>query len=463
MTEILPEEITKFSFRRKVWDYMTKNELINFPISIYKRIPNFKGAAEAAQRLAELDEFKSARVIKINPDKAQEPVRFLALEANKEIIVPIPRLRSGLFVHVTPLAGATKEQLKTLASMRGLQQMGIPLGLDSHIKVDLIVLGSVCVSQDGYRLGKGEGFADLEFAMMMRMGMITENTTVITTVHDCQIVDHLPPQLFKEYDVPVDIIVTPTQTIFVEPRQKKPSGILWQMLSERRLKTMQVLQQLKEMDENDGKIVVLKEIDSDVEMHRYVKHRIRYPRKEQKRLGAKKDAPNTENSAAESEKGDKVDKPRFALRKRSHKRAQPDEENSSPNTEVQTKEGNNTKKAPRRRRNLRTRTKTHIDFSLKLSNISSSARVRDLKNALLERGVKPSEIAWQGYRGICYLHFSKLRNKTTLPDQPVQVDSIVANLQQLRIGESATDEDGFILVEPAKPISRIEVTDVTTV
>lgn len=115
---------------------MTKNELINFPISIYKRIPNFKGAAEAAQRLAELDEFKSARVIKINPDKAQEPVRFLALEANKEIIVPIPRLRSGLFVHVTPLAGATKEQLKTLASMRGLQQMGIPLGLDSHIKVN---------------------------------------------------------------------------------------------------------------------------------------------------------------------------------------------------------------------------------------------------------------------------------------------------------------------------------------
>lgn len=117
------------------------------------------------------------------------------------------------------------------------------------IQVDLVVLGSVCVSRDGYRLGKGEGFADLEFAMMMRMGTITENTIVVTTVHDCQIVDHLPPQLFKEYDVPVDIIVTPTQTIYVESRLKKPSGILWHMLSERRLKTMQVLQQLKEMDE----------------------------------------------------------------------------------------------------------------------------------------------------------------------------------------------------------------------
>jgi len=88
-------------------------------------------------------------------------------------------------------------------------------------------------------------------------------------------------------------------------------------------------------------------------------------------------------------------------------------------------------------------------------------RVRDLKNALTERGVKPSEIIWQGYRGICYLHFSKLRGETT---QPIQVDSIVANLQQFYIGEAMNDDEkNFIRVEPAKPISRIEVTDVTTV
>lgn len=130
---------------------------------------------------------------------------------------------------------------------------------------------------------------------------------------------------------------------------------------------------------------------------------------------------------------------------------------------LQTKVENNTKSASRRRKNLRTRTKAHIDFSLKLSNISSGVRVRDLKNALLERGVKPSEITWQGYRGICYLHFSKLKSEITLPNQPIQIDSIVASLQQLQIGESANDEQDFILVEPAKPISRIEVTDVTSV
>ncbi|XP_011632953.1 methenyltetrahydrofolate synthase domain-containing protein [Pogonomyrmex barbatus] len=456
--ENLPEEVTKSSFRRKVWDYMTKNELVNFPVNIYKRIPNFKGAAEAAQRLSELDEFRKARVIKINPDKPQEPIRFLALETNKEIIVPIPRLRTGLFLHVTPVAGASKEQLKTLASMRGLEQAGKPLGLDSHIKVDLVVLGSVCVSRDGYRLGKGEGFADLEFAMMMRMGTITGNTIVVTTVHDCQIVDYLPPRLFKEYDVPVDIIVTSTQTIYVESRLKKPTGILWHMLSERRLKTMQVLKQLREIDEKDGKIIVLKEIDSDIETRQYIKNRVKYPKNKRR---FKRDASNTENFVAEDGKV-KVDKPRFP-RRRTYKKVKIEEENNFPNIEVQTKAENSTKNASRRRKNLRPRTKTHIDFSLKLSNISSGVRVRDLKNALLMRGIKPSEITWQGYRGICYLHFSKLRSEAALPDQPVQVDSIVANLQQFRIGEFANDEEGFIYVEPAKPISRIEVTDVTTV
>lgn len=110
-------------------------------------------------------------------------------------------------------------------------------------------MGSVGVSREGYRIGKGKGFADLEFAIMMKMGTVTQDTTVIATVHDCQVFDSLPSTMFKEYDVPVDIIVTPTQTIIVNPRLKKPTGILWHMLSEKRLDSRQILQQLKEMDE----------------------------------------------------------------------------------------------------------------------------------------------------------------------------------------------------------------------
>jgi 5-formyltetrahydrofolate cyclo-ligase len=39
----------------------------------------------------------------------------------------------------------------------------------------------------GYRIGKGEGYADLEFAMMMKMGAVDQNTVIAATVHDCQV------------------------------------------------------------------------------------------------------------------------------------------------------------------------------------------------------------------------------------------------------------------------------------
>lgn len=124
---------------------------------------------------------------------------------------------------------------------------------------------------------------------------------------------------------------------------------------------------------------------------------------------------------------------------------------------------NSEKSVQQRRRNLRQKSKSQIEFSLKLSNISSSARIFDLKNVLSERGVKPNQITWKGNRGICYLNFNKLKKNSGSPEQPIQVDSIMANLQELRIGEPTGKEDDFIIVEPAKPISRIEVTDVTSV
>lgn len=39
----------------------------------------------------------------------------------------------------------------------------------------------------GYRIGKGEGFADMEYAMMACMGAVCESTVVVTIVHDCQV------------------------------------------------------------------------------------------------------------------------------------------------------------------------------------------------------------------------------------------------------------------------------------
>lgn len=39
----------------------------------------------------------------------------------------------------------------------------------------------------GWRVGKGEGYADLEYAMMVSMGAVSQGTPVVTIVHDCQV------------------------------------------------------------------------------------------------------------------------------------------------------------------------------------------------------------------------------------------------------------------------------------
>ncbi|KAK0086473.1 hypothetical protein PV325_003132 [Microctonus aethiopoides] len=455
----------KRHYRQQTWDYMMKNDLVNFPSRVYKRIPNFKGAEEAAKRLSELDEFKNAKVIKINPDKPQEPVRLLALEAEKEILVPIPRLKSGLFYHVVS-SEVKSDDLKVVATRDGLQEHGKPIGVDAKIKVDLVVLGAVCVSPEGYRIGKGEGFADLEFAMMMRMGAITDETIVATTIHDSQLIDNLEPEIFKKHDVPVDIIVTPTKTIIVNEKLRKPVGIFWDILTQRRVKSVQILQQLKLMDEKEGKDVVLRKDEPP----RYGNNYSRSTR------GKKNNNPKHDDSTTKVDNdGDDEDKnmvkekgdvKRRATRRRQPRKQQQTQQKdtndeNSPETEVNTKIIDKSKEKNPRRKTPGSRPKPQIDFSLKLSNISSNVRVRDLKNALAERGVRPTDIAWRGQRGFCYIHFGKLRNKDSEPNQPVQVDSIVANLQQLRIGEN--NEDDFIIVEPAKPITRIEITDVTSV
>lgn len=51
------------------------------------------------------------------------------------------------------------------------------------------------------------------------------------------------------YDVPVDIILTPTQVIRIEKRLPRPPGIVWNLLSSRRVNLMPVLQALKEKQE----------------------------------------------------------------------------------------------------------------------------------------------------------------------------------------------------------------------
>jgi 5-formyltetrahydrofolate cyclo-ligase len=112
--------------------------------------------------------------------------------------------------------------------------------------VELVVSGCVAVGEDGARLGKGGGFADLEFALAMAAGLIGAETLVVTTVHEVQVrpAGTVPT---AAHDAPVDLVVTPDRIIDCRARRggRPDSGIRWSELTEEKIEAIPLLRALR--------------------------------------------------------------------------------------------------------------------------------------------------------------------------------------------------------------------------
>eukprot|EP00877_Chromochloris_zofingiensis_P004127 jgi/Chrzof1/13715/Cz08g09090.t1 len=243
----------KWDIRKKMWNYMEDNNIARFPRPVHHRIPNFVLAEKAADNLSKLPEFIAAACVKVNPDTPQKMVRRHVLAAGKTLLTPQPRLRTGFFstLSAADLPEGPGSLLEACTSA-GVAKWGQPSSLNDALKVDMIVVGSSAVSANGARLGKGEGFAELEYGILRWMGAIDDSTPVVTTIHDCQLLaEDIPAEKMLEHDVPVDIIVTPTQVIRTNSNIAKPCGILWHKLSPEKLSQIRILRELKERIENE--------------------------------------------------------------------------------------------------------------------------------------------------------------------------------------------------------------------
>ncbi|NXA75323.1 MTHSD protein, partial [Thryothorus ludovicianus] len=250
---------SKWDIREKVWEHLEASGLTEFPRPVRGRIPNFKGSLQACCSLGELAAFGRAREVKVDPDKALEGARLAALQARKTLLVPTPRLRTGLFNRIVPPPGATKEILRRCATSQGVRDYSVPVGLDSKARVDLVIVGSVAVSEKGWRIGKGEGYADMEYAMMVSMGAVQEDTPVVTIVHDCQVLD-IAEELLDDHDLTVDYILTPTRTIQTNCKRPKPQGIMWhKAMSSEMLGKIPILKTLRWREKQAGKDVTLQD------------------------------------------------------------------------------------------------------------------------------------------------------------------------------------------------------------
>lgn len=229
--------MTKAEIRDKIWAKIEQAGAGRFP-GAAGRIPNFAGAADAAQQLRELAVWRRALVVKINPDAPQLPIRRLALAEGKILYLAVPRLRSEkCFIEIDPQRLGARTALA--ATIAGACRWGRPISPGEMRPVDLVIAGSVAAARDGARVGKGGGYGDLEYGLLRDEGKVRESTPVVTTLHPLQIVAERLPML--PHDLPVDFLVTPGEVIATRPAHPRPRGLYWDLLRPIRINAIPLL------------------------------------------------------------------------------------------------------------------------------------------------------------------------------------------------------------------------------
>jgi 5-formyltetrahydrofolate cyclo-ligase len=232
---------SKDQVRRAVWKAMDREGVSRFP-GAEGRIPNFAGAKLAAQRLAGHRLWKRAQVIKANPDSPQTHARRLALEQGKTLVMAVPRLRERHPFRLLDPKRLSAAQVREAATIKGALRHGRVVALEEIPEIDFVLCGSVAVNLSGARAGKGGGFSDLEYGILIDEGRIDEHTVVATTVHPIQIVrEHL---MMTAHDLPVDLIATARAVIEVERAYDRPRGILWDHLQPPQIHEIPVLERM---------------------------------------------------------------------------------------------------------------------------------------------------------------------------------------------------------------------------
>ncbi|MBI4590214.1 MAG: 5-formyltetrahydrofolate cyclo-ligase [Candidatus Rokubacteria bacterium] len=233
--------MSKQDLREATWRLLEVYQAARFP-GAKGRIPNFVGAERAALALAALSVWKRARVIKVNPDAPQIPVRRMALREGKIVYMAVPRLRvEECFIELDP--SRLGKNLARASTIGGADRFGTPVRVDEVKPLDLIVCGSVAVNGQGARVGKGGGYSDLEFGLLREVGAVSGRTPILTTVHPLQIVPQ--PIEMLPHDISVDWIVTPDGPLRCGASHPKPRGIYWECLSEEQIAVIPVLGPLR--------------------------------------------------------------------------------------------------------------------------------------------------------------------------------------------------------------------------
>jgi 5-formyltetrahydrofolate cyclo-ligase len=213
--------------RRVVWDKLVSvakpDSRFHFDFSSF--IPDFEGSSNCADAICLLPEYRSARTLVVMPDNNLEGFRRRALADGKKLLV----FTHGMLRGIVMLDGVQirPEDRDLAATLDGMERFGPQLSfsqLRSAGPLDLLVTGAAAVSREGVHFGKGHGYLDLEWGLLSELGLVSQETPVVVSVHECQVVGEPVP--YAAHDVTVDVIVTPDKVVRCQPLPK-PAGLVW--------------------------------------------------------------------------------------------------------------------------------------------------------------------------------------------------------------------------------------------
>ena len=235
----------KDAVRGEVWDQLENGGYAMGPT--WSHIPKFIGADQAAWHLAQTDEWKRAKTVKCNPDPPQIPLRLRALYEGKMLYAPVPYLtREFPYLRIDPKVLIEKGvSFELAATSEGYMMHGERIGFEEVEPLDFCIVGSVAVSRQGGRTGKGAGFADLETGIFRELGIIGPDTPMATTVHSSQLVPD-SKVFMMAHDSPLDFVATEQELIVTGNTAPRPRGVSWDFVQDDQFETIPFLRDLRD-------------------------------------------------------------------------------------------------------------------------------------------------------------------------------------------------------------------------
>jgi 5-formyltetrahydrofolate cyclo-ligase len=216
--------------RRIVWNRLEQvaRPDSRFHLDFGSFIPDFEGSERCTESIRDLREYRESSTVVVMPDNNLEGFRQEALADGKRLLACTYSMARGfVLLEADRIAGRDRALAATLD---GMERFGRPLllrELRAMGAIDLLVTGAAAVSREGVHFGKGHGYLDIEWGLLREIGLVGQDTPVVVSVHDCQVVAERVPH--APYDVTVDVIVTPREVIRCRPLVKPP-GIFWDRL-----------------------------------------------------------------------------------------------------------------------------------------------------------------------------------------------------------------------------------------